>query len=71
MVKHPTRGTRKGLPIHFVFSCLGNSEAIAKKSYLLVTNSDFEKAVDSRGTEKTRAGGSWYKNDATVNYNEK
>lgn len=31
-------------PLHVVCSWLGNTEAIARKNYLLVTDSDFEKA---------------------------
>jgi len=48
-------------PTHVVCAWLGNSPAIAQKSYLLVTEADFEKAAKAenatefRGTKTTRA----------------
>ena len=44
-------------PLHVVCSWIGNSEAVAKKNYLLVTAADFEKENRSeiRGTNPTRA----------------
>ena len=47
---HSMRASRqteleRQFPLHVVCSWLGNTEAIAKKNYLLVTDSDFEKAI--------------------------
>jgi len=64
---HSMRASRqteleRDYPLHVVCSWLGNTEAVAKKSYLLVTDADFQKAtqrepveVDRRGTNPTRA----------------
>ena len=38
-------------PLHVVCSWLGNTEAVAKKSYLLVTDQDFENAREKSGTK--------------------
>ena len=38
-----------------VCSWLGNTEAVAKKNYLLVTDADFAKATETRGTPDARA----------------
>jgi hypothetical protein len=35
----------RSFPLHVVCSWLGNTESIAKKSYLLVTERDFQKAI--------------------------
>jgi hypothetical protein len=42
-------------PVNVVCSWLGNTEAVAKKSYLLVTDADFAKATEIRGTPGARA----------------
>ena len=47
---HSMRATRqteleRSFPLHVVCSWLGNTESIAKKSYLLVTERDFQKAI--------------------------
>ena len=41
-------------PTHVVWAWLGNSPTVARKSYLLVTESDFEKATqtDTKDTER-------------------
>jgi integrase len=53
---HSMRASRqteleKEHPIHVVCSWLGNTEAIAKKSYLLVTDSDFEQAIAAKKSD--------------------
>jgi integrase len=55
---HSMRASRqteleRDFPIHVVCSWLGNTEAIAKKSYLLVTDSDFTRAT--QGNAKCNA----------------
>ena len=71
---HSMRASRqteleREFPLHVVCSWLGNTEAVAKKSYLLVTDADFAKAIqpvhksvpeqvvepEHRGTKTTRA----------------
>ncbi len=71
---HSMRASRqteleREFPLHVVCSWLGNTEAVAKKSYLLVTDADYTKAVQPvrmpateptvepgcRGTKTTRA----------------
>lgn len=57
---HSMRATRqteleRDFPLHVVCSWLGNTEAIAKKNYLLVTDADFAKATEIRGTPGARA----------------
>lgn len=44
-------------PLHVVCAWLGNTEAVAKKNYLLVTEEDFNRALvaPNRGTNPTRA----------------
>ena len=49
---HSMRASRqteleREFPLHVVCSWLGNTEAVAKKSYLLVTDADYTKAVQS------------------------
>ena len=63
---HSMRASRqteleRDYPLHVVCSWLGNTEAVAKKSYLLVTDADFQKAaqpapVESSALNPTRAG---------------
>ncbi len=53
---HSMRATRqteleREFPLHVVCSWLGNTEAVAKKSYLLVTDADFAKAVSKPSPE--------------------
>jgi integrase len=83
---HSMRASRqteleKEFPIHVVCSWLGNSPQIAQKSYLLVTEDDFQKAVSEpmdgpsrRGTQPTLLGEklnvSRYKTDAAGNRTE-
>ena len=43
-------------PTHIVCAWLGNSPQVARKSYLLVTNADFEKAISSCGAESGAVG---------------
>ncbi|WP_145082925.1 tyrosine-type recombinase/integrase [Aureliella helgolandensis] len=56
---HSMRASRqteleREFPLHVVCSWLGNSPRIAQKSYLLVTESDFERATETtRATSKT------------------
>jgi integrase len=53
---HSMRASRqteleREFPLHVVCSWLGNTEAVARKSYLLVTDEDFAKAIEpKRGT---------------------
>jgi hypothetical protein len=42
-------------PLHLVYAWLGNSPKVAQRSYLLVTEADFEKAVRSYSVVPT-----WY-----------
>ena len=47
---HSMRASRqteleRDYPLHVVCAWLGNTEAVAKKSYLLVTDADFQKAI--------------------------
>jgi integrase len=72
---HSMRASRqteleKDFPLHVVCSWLGNTEAVAKKSYLLVSDCDFEKAIQSRGTKTTLLDDSRYKNDAATVCND-
>jgi hypothetical protein len=53
---HSMRASRqteleRDFPIHVVCSWLGNTEAIAKKSYLLVTDTDFEQAIAAKKSD--------------------
>lgn len=53
---HSMRATRqteleREYPLHVVCAWLGNTEAIAKKNYLLVTEDDYQKAARKNGAE--------------------
>ncbi len=53
---HSMRASRqteleREFPLHVVCSWLGNSPKVANRSYLLTTETDFEKAIGKRGTE--------------------
>jgi integrase len=57
---HSMRATRQtelecSFPLHVVCSWLGNTESIARKSYLLLTESDFEKAIQSQKLPDAKA----------------
>ena len=57
---HSMRATRqteleREFPLHVVCSWLGNTEAVARKNYLLVTDADFAKATEIRETPGARA----------------
>jgi hypothetical protein len=57
---HSMRATRqteleRSFPLHVVCSWLGNPESIARKSYLLLTESDFEKAIQSQKLPDAKA----------------
>lgn len=45
----------RSFPLHVVCSWLGNTESIARKSYLLVTESDFEKAIQPQKLPDAKA----------------
>ena len=57
---HSMRASRqteleRSYPLHVVCSWLGNTEAVAKKSYLLVTDGDFQKAIQAAPVEPEKS----------------
>jgi integrase len=66
---HSMRASRqteleRQFPLHVVCSWLGNTEAIAKKNYLLVTDSDFELAIEGNAQCNARDAKSNVKSNA-------
>lgn len=66
---HSMRASRqteleRQFPLHVVCSWLGNTEAIAKKNYLLVTDSDFEQAIQGNAQCNARDAKSNVKSNA-------
>lgn len=45
----------RDFPLHVVCSWLGNTESVAKKNHLMVTDADFAKATEIRGTPGARS----------------